>query len=306
MSTIEVLNPGLLSTIQDDGRFGLAYLGISAGGAADSLSFRVANRIVGNDENAPAIEMTLVGAELRFNEGGTIALAGAEISSAQLPMFEPVQLPAGFVLESGPLRNGARTYLAVRGGIAVPNVLGSASTNLAAGFGGFQGRSLRRGDILDVGTNTASPCSANALALRELVIKPNVIRVTTGPQHEMFSAETLASFYASEYAVTEQSNRLGLRLAGLPVSLTDPSELLTEGVSLGAIQVPPNGQPIILFVDQHTTGGYPKLANVIAADIHCIGQLCPRETVRFTEVSIAEAIDALRQQESALKEAFRQ
>ena len=304
MSTIEVLNPGLLSTVQDLGRFGLAHLGISAGGAADSLSFRIANRVVGNDENAPAIEMTLVGAELRFNQGGTIALAGAEISSAQLPMLEPVQVPPGFVLECGPLRNGARTYLGIHDGIAVPNVLGSASTNLA-GFGGFHGRGLRRGDILDVGTNAASPCCANALALRDVLVKRNVIRVTSGPQRASFSPGTLATFYASEYTVTEQSNRLGLRLSGPQVKPDMPCELLTEGVSLGAIQVPPNGQPIILFVDQHTTGGYPKLANVIAADMHCIGQLCPRETVRFEGVSIEEAIDALRRQESARTEAFR-
>jgi antagonist of KipI len=304
-NAIEVLRAGALSTIQDLGRFGFAHLGISPAGAADALSFRIANRVVGNDENAPAIEMTLIGSTLRFIVPCTIALAGADISpESGVPMFEPVQVQPGFMLECGPLCKGARTYLAVSGGIAVPKVLGSASTHLAAELGGFQGRALQPGDILGIGSDGAPLRTANPARLRELVLSQKTIRVTKGAQAQLFREDDMVRFCSSEYVVTEQSNRLGLCLSGAGLQPSSQAELLTEGVSLGAIQIPPDGQPIILFVDQQTTGGYPKLANVIAADIHCIGQLRPRNTVRFKTVSIEEAISTLRENEFRLAEAF--
>ncbi len=300
---IEVLNPGLLTTIQDLGRFGLAHLGISAAGAADALSLRIANRIVGNDENAAAMEMTLVGAILRFRQSCTIALAGATVTSSVL-MLEAVRMEADSILECGPLRDGARTYLAIGGGIDVPKVLGSASTHLAAGFGGFQGRALKKGDVLEIGDEVRKPKFADAIKVRDLVRRRETVRVTRDPQHYLFEEYEIVRFCACEYAVTEQSNRLGLRLSGTAIEPKISGELLTEGVSLGAIQIPPSGQPIVLSVDQQTTGGYPKLANVIAADMHCIGQLRPRDTVRFEIVSMEEALDALQKQKNLLAEAF--
>ncbi len=301
---IEVLSPGPLSTIQDLGRFRFAHLGISPAGAADALSLQIANRILGNDDNAAAMEMTLVGATLRFRRSCTIALVGALVESSDVPTFEPVRVDDGFLLECGPLRDGARTYLAIAGGIDVPKVLGSASTHLAAGFGGFQGRALKKGDVLGVGSEARKSRAADTTALHELTRPRKTIRITRGPQHHLFTENELERFCASEYVVTEQSNRLGLRLSGAALKPILPGELLTEGVSLGAIQIPPNGQPIVLFVDQQTTGGYPKLANVIAADMHCIGQLRPRDTVRFELVSLEEAIQAFREQERAFSEAF--
>ncbi|MGE5112638.1 MAG: biotin-dependent carboxyltransferase family protein [Acidobacteriaceae bacterium] len=303
---IEILNPGLLTTVQDLGRSGWAHLGISPAGAADPMSARIANRLVGNDEGAAVLEMTLVGATLSFRAACTIALVGADISPAILPMFEPVQVKAGFILDCGPLSNGARTNLAVSGGLKVPEVLGSASTHLAASFGGFHGRALRRGDVIPIGTSKPPRDRGIPTCLRELVRRRNEIRVTRGPQHDIFGAEAWRQFCSSEYLVTERSNRLGLRLSGTAIIPASRTELLTEGVSLGAIQIPPDGQPIILFVDQQTTGGYPKIANVIAADMHCIGQLRPRDTVRFQTVSLEEAVAALREQEVSLAEAFRQ
>jgi antagonist of KipI len=300
---IEVISPGIQSTIQDLGRFGFAHLGISPAGAADPLSLRIANRLVGNEDNTAAIEMTLVGVSLRFRQACTIALTGAEIANP-VPMFEPVSVEAGFVLDCGPLRGGARTYLAVSGGIMVPKILGSASTHLAAGFGGLHGRALRRGDMLEAPKGGAAR-QAHSGGLREVSQPHRTIRISEGPQVQSFAQDALKRFCSTEYAVTEQSNRLGLRLAGPSVEPSAGGELLTEGVSLGAIQIPPNGQPIVLFVDQQTTGGYPKLANVIAADVHCIGQLRPRDTVRFQLVSIEEALQLLRQQEDRLAEAFR-
>jgi antagonist of KipI len=299
---LEVLNPGALSTIQDLGRFGYAHLGISPAGAADGLSFRIANRIVGNEENTPAIEMNLVGATLRFAAACTIAVTGAEI--AGVPMYEQLQIASGDSLECGPIRKGARTYLAIACGIKVPKVLGSASTHLAARFGGFQGRALKRGDILEISNGTPTSQVRNAARLREISQPSKEIRVVNSSNRELFHAEAFERLCSSEYVVLEQSNRLGIRLSGAAIPASSPTNLLTHGVTLGTIQIPPEGQPIILFVDQQTTGGYPVLANVIAADMHSVGQLLPRDHVRFKGVSIEGAITALREQERRLADAF--
>ena len=302
---IEVLSPGVLTTIQDLGRFGFAHLGISPAGAADALSLRIANRLVGNDENVAAFEMTLVGATLRFHQPCTIALAGAAIAGS-VPMLEAVRVDAGFLLEGGPLLQGARTYLAIAGGIDVPEALGSASTHLAARFGGFQGRALKKGDVLRIGSDVRAPGPLSRARLHHLLTPRTTVRVTRGPQHHFFGESGLECFQASKYVVTEQSNRLGLRLSGTALKPGVHGELLTEGVSLGAIQIPPDGQPIVLFVDQQTTGGYPKVANVIAADMHCIGQLSPRDTLSFEIISFEEAIEAFREQEAVVAEVFSQ
>ena len=179
--------------------------------------------------------------------------------------------------------------------------MGSASTDLRGGFGGFEGRRLRTDDVLDIGKSTgARPRRLRAEAFDDLR-RSGPIRVTRGAQHDWFSAEAWAKFLATPFEVSEQSDRAGLRLKGAPIELREPKQLLTDGIPLGAVQIPQDGQPIILFVDQQTTGGYPKIANVIAADMHRIGQLRPRDEVRFAEVSIADAIEALREQEQWLK-----
>jgi antagonist of KipI len=304
MNAIEVVSPGAFSTIQDLGRFGLAHLGISPAGAADALSLRIANRLVGNEDNAAGIEMTLTGATLRFRTTCTIALTGAGIGSNSVPTFEPVEMSAGSKLECGHLPDGARSYLAVAGGIQVPRLLGSSATLFAAGFGGLQGRSLQRGDILEIGNGVGSGSAVDPQRLRALAQPRTTIRISKGPHFDRFGADALAQFCAAAYRVTTQSNRMGLRLQGPAVRLSWTDELLTEGMSLGAIQILPSGQPIVLFVDQQTTGGYPLLANIISADLHSIGQLRPGDDVRFELVSIPEALEALREQERALAEAL--
>lgn len=304
MKVIEVVRPGLFSTVQDLGRFGLAHLGISPAGAADPLSLRIANRLVGNKDNVAGIEMTLTGAALRFRSTCTVALTGAGKGSDTIPAFEPVEMRAGSELECANPREGMRSYLAVAGGIRVPRRLGSAATLCAAGFGGFEGRRLQRGDILEVGPAANFRPAADPVRLRALVARRKTIRVSRGPHHQWFGADALAQFCSAMYRVTSQANRAGLRLQGETVRLSCRDELLTEGVALGAIQIPPSGQPIVLFVDQQTTGGYPVLANVISADLHCIGQLLPGDDIRFDVVSIPQALETLREQERALAEAF--
>jgi antagonist of KipI len=304
--TIRVVKPGLSTTVQDRGRFGYAHLGISPCGAADAVSLRIANLLAGNDEYAPALEMTLLGATLEFDERAWVAISGAtceaKVSSKTIEPNFPVEIPAGSILQCGSTTNGARCYLAVAGGIDVPVVMGSASTDIRGRFGGHEGRRLQAGDILRTGgLKQARSRRLRADAL-EGVLRGSTIRVTGGAQREWFSDDSYADFLANSYAVSEQSDRAGLRLKGNAISTRETRQLLTDGIPLGAIQVPQDGQPIILYVDQQTTGGYPKIANVIAADMHYVGQLRPRDEVRFTEVSIPEAIDALRAQERWMTE----
>ena len=306
--TIRVAKPGFFTTVQDLGRHGYAHLGISPAGAADSLSFRIANLLVGNEENAPALEMTLLGATLEFEKSAIIALSGAgcecKAGSVQAPFNNAFDIPAGTVLKCGSMTAGARCYLSVQGGFDIPLVMGSASTFVAGHFGGFQGRRLQAGDLLYV----REPRSMRVRSLRpnalEPLFAPRPLRVTKGSQQDWFEPEAFEKLFSSSYIVDEQSNRAGLRLKGEAVHPRETSELLTEGIPLGAIQVPRDGQPIILFVDQQTTGGYPKIANVIAADVHRVGQLRPRDEVGFAEVSIAEAVQAINEQERWLREAF--
>lgn len=301
MKTLRVLNPGMLTTVQDLGRLQYSHLGISAGGAADQLSLRIANRIVGNPDNAPGLEMTLVGGRFEFAESCTVAIAGAR-GSADTPFLKAIDLPAGAVLDCGILTGGSRSYLAIAGGINVPTVLGSSSTHLAAGFGGWHGRALRKGDVLSLGEGSVPTVREVSQRIHKLIGPRHEIRVTPGVQEDWFVEESVEDFYNAEYEVSDHSNRLGLRLIGTAVRQKHSQELLTEGVSLGAVQVPSDGQPIILFVDQQTTGGYPKIANVISADLHAVAQLRPRDRIRFNKVTLAEALDELRVVEQILTE----
>lgn len=289
MSAIRVLAPGFLTTIQDLGRFGHAHRGISASGAADPLALRAGNLLVGNAENAAALEMTLVGGEFEFETDAVIALTGSDFG-ADLPQWTPVQLAAGQKLKLGPTKSGARAYLCVRGGIDAPRTLGSASAHLLTGVGGGP---LRKGDTLRIGADAVrKPRRAAANPPQWDQRQVHTIRVTEGPQADWFKGE----LYQGTYTVAEECNRMGIRLRG-PAIPSAAGGMLTEGVAMGAIQVPPDGQPIVLFVEHQTTGGYPKPANVISADFWRLGQLRPRDEVRFECIGIEPALELLQQQE---------
>jgi antagonist of KipI len=288
VNAIHVVEPGLETTVQDLGRFGYAQLGVSASGAADALALRAANLLVGNAENAAALEMTVTGAVLAFDGEAVIAITGSDFG-VDLPLWSAIEIKAGTVVRFGATRSGARCYLAVRGGLAVPKVLGSASAHVASGVGG---RPLAKGDLLPIGgeairrarTSRLTPPSADG-----------PLRVTPGPQAECFSDD----LYNAPYRVAASSNRMGVRLRGAAIP-SPPGLMLTEGVALGAVQIPPEGQPIILFVEHQTTGGYPKPANVISADLWRVGQLVPHREVTFELVSLDSAIELLRRQEAWL------
>jgi antagonist of KipI len=305
MSAILVQAPGIFTTVQDLGREGFGTMGVSASGAADPISLRIGNRLVGNPEGAAALEMTLVGGAFRFERAAVIAVTGADfgpsLGGVAMPIWTPIEIRESETVRFGASRSGARAYLCVRGGIAVEPFLGSASTHVLSGLGGFEGRALRKGDRVELG-------AANSL-FRKIAVSPKaleslqphrVIRVTDGPQSDWFAESSWKTLCGNAFRISEQSNRMGIRLEGPPIPLDASREMLSEGVSLGAIQVPPSGQPIILFVEQQTTGGYPKVANVISADLHSLGQLRPRDEIRFERVEMSEARSLLIQQEALL------
>lgn len=293
MSAIQVQAPGLLTTVQDLGRDGFGPIGVSPSGAADAISLRLGNRLVGNVESTAGLEMTLLGGTFLFPQGAILALTGSDfgatLDGATVAPGTSFEVAPGQVLCLSSTRSGARSYLCVQGGIAVPPLLRSASTHLFSGLGGFDGRPIREGDLLHIGPanklfrkRTIGPCL-------EHLSPRKILRVTPGPQVDWFSESSLRLFYEATYRVAEQSNRMGLRLEGALVSPHGSRQMITEGVSLGAVQVPAGGSPIILFVDQQTTGGYPKIANLISADLHRVGQLRPRDEIRFEQVTFDAA-----------------
>ena len=305
MTEIHVEIPGLFTTIQDLGRPGYGTLGVSASGAADPIALRLGNRLVGNVENAAALEMTLLGGTFGFSDEIIVAITGSDfapmLDGIPVPLWSPFRVGRQQRLQIGSTRTGARSYLCVQGGVTVKPFLGSASTNTLSGLGGFEGRALRKSDVLMVGPQPSivRPKKLPSGVVEKLSYRKN-LRVTDGPQWDWFSKLSQEHFFASIYRVTEEANRMGLRLEGATITTNASQPMTTEGVSLGAIQVPPGGQPIILFVEQQTTGGYPKIANVISADIASVGQLRPREEIRFERVTMAEARRLLLEQERLL------
>ena len=305
MRRLEVQSPGLLTTVQDLGREGYGPLGVSPSGAADPVSLRLGNRLVGNPENSPALEMTLLGGAFIFPQAGIFALTGSDfgatLDSSPQPYWISAQAQPGQLLRIGPTQSGARCYLCVQGGISVEPFLGSASTHLLSGLGGHQGRALKRGDVLYLGEDSAPfrKRSVSSAALRRLT-PGKTLRVTPGPQSNSFAASARKQFHDSTYRIAEDSNRMGLRLEGPAIPQQSAGEMISEGVSLGAIQIAAGGQPIILFVEQQTTGGYAKIANVISADLHSLGQLRPRDEIRFELVDWDAARKLLLEQEALL------
>jgi antagonist of KipI len=303
--TIEVLQPGMFTTVQDLGREGFGVRGVSASGAADALALRIGNLLVGNLEGAAGLEMTLVGGTFLFSEDATAALAGSDFAAtldgAAVDVWSAIFVRAGATLRVGATLGWARCYLCVRGGIAVKSFLGSASTHVLSGLGGFAGRALRKGDVLQIGEKQRAVRSRRLSERGRALMAPRKsLRVTAGPQSEWFGEAGLKLFCENAYRVSEESNRMGLRVAGETTLAPPKREMISEGVALGAVQVPESGMPIILFVEQQTTGGYPKIANVISADFSSLGQLRPRDEVRFERVDFATARGLFVEQEKLL------
>jgi biotin-dependent carboxylase-like uncharacterized protein len=301
---IEVVAPGALTTVQDLGRFGFGRLGVSPGGAADTLALRVGNLLAGNAPGEAALEVTLLGPRLRFDSPALVAIAGADLAprldGRAVPMHAALAVPPGGELSFAGGARGLRAYVAVAGGLDVPPVLGSASTDLRGGFGGVEGRALVSGDRLAIGARHGRPRDLGENARQMLLERRTVLRVTPGAHAERFSPDAVKRLGKEVWVMRADSDRMGVRLAGPQLELRQPFEMLSEGVGPGAVQVPAGGLPILLGVDHPATGGYPQIAHVIAADLPSLAQLRPPTEVRFEWVDRETARDALRELEAGL------
>jgi antagonist of KipI len=317
--TLTVLKPGALSQLQDLGRYGYQRFGVVAGGAMDEWAHRVANALVGNDENEATVEITLTGPTLRFDAPARVAIGGADLSprvdgaggTHMLPHGRPVDIAAGSQLRFGARLAGARAYLAVAGGFDVPLLMGSRSTFVRGGYGGLEGRALRAGDVLQVrrpvvpappapvpiDENTASTRAALTMTVPpSAVIVPaplfaavQAIRIVAGRHWDAFTTQARRLLLQSEFRIGAQSDRMGYRLDGPVLDRVRPVELISEAVTFGTIQVPPDGKPIVLMADRQTAGGYPKIASVASVDLGVLAQMAAPETLRFSLVTLAEA-----------------
>lgn len=308
--SLKIIRSGLLTTLQDKGRFGYQKIGIITSGAMDVYSLRLANILVGNDENEAALEITLTGPTIEFTSDTLIAITGGDLSPVidgqKVPTLRPVAVKAGAILKFTACKTGCRAYLAVAGGYDVANVMGSKSTYLRAGLGGVHGRALKKGDLLNTNepNEYAQQMMFNLLARgahsfahakwyiskvhtsKENLRKP--IRVMAGLQYEAFSDKAKFDFTNTDFLITTQSDRMGYRLNGAKLETNKHLEMISEVASLGTIQVPPNGQPIILMADHQTTAGYPVIAQVAAVDVARIAQMRPGNKINFKMISNEE------------------
>ena len=298
MSTgLEVITPGLMTSVQDRGRFGFQALGISVSGALDPDGFDLANALAGNEAGTGALEIRMLGPTLEVTaESVTVALAGTgagiEVMSPERGMISAcrsVTFRKGQVFRIGAIGDSAVCYLAVHGGFDLPDVYGSQSTCMSAGFGGFHGRILEKGDCLPLRKAAAESVSQRILRRPPEPDSSPVIRVIAGPQDDYFSAAGIETFFGTGYTVSQAVNRMGMRLEGAAVAHEKGFNIASDGIVRGAIQVPGNGLPIILMADCQTTGGYPKIATVISTDMPKLGRMMPGADIRFEAVSVEEA-----------------
>ena len=319
-----VLRPGLLTTVQDSGRWGYQDLGVPVSGPMDHVAQRLANALVGNTRNAATLEATWLGPELRMEQETRVAVVGADLhvtlDGVDVPLGAAVRCRAGSVLRFGDRRSGARAYVAFDGGIAVPLVLGSRATHVRSGLGGIGGRALRAGDRVPLGdpekdcaARPADPAvvrpdagaaSSAVVAAADLQVRPAGgarLRVLPGPQTAYFAPAALEMLQGIRYTVSPQSDRMGYRLAGdAPMPYGTSGDMISEAALVGGVQFPPSGDPILLMADRPTSGGYPQLAVVITADLPLAGQLGPGDWIEFEACSRADAIAALFEMEGKL------
>ncbi|KYH28957.1 MULTISPECIES: biotin-dependent carboxyltransferase family protein [Clostridium] len=322
---IEIINPGLLTTVQDLGRYGFRKYGVIVSGAMDEVSHRIANLLVGNREEEAALEITLLGLEILIKEDTLIAICGGNLSPSinecKIPMWRPVYVRKGSILKFGKCVDGARAYIAFAGSFDIEKIMESKSTYLRGEIGGFEGRKLKKGDVIKLNKphseimnfiNILSKrVNSNGFAYPKWFINKSiyckysenpVVQVTKGGEINYFSEESIKSFFSEEFVITPQSDRMGYRLKGKMLTLKEPLEMISEAVSLGTVQVPPDGNPIILLADRQTTGGYPKLAEIISVDIPIIAQLKPGDNIKFQEVSLEYAQKLYIQREENIEE----
>ncbi|MBA4601850.1 5-oxoprolinase subunit C family protein [Thermoactinomyces mirandus] len=322
--SIKVIRAGMLTSIQDLGRYGMQKHGIIVSGAMDPFALRVGNLLVGNEEREAALEITMLGPTLQFLEDSLIAICGGNLSPKidghKIPGWRPILVKKGSILEFGAARSGCRAYLTLAGGFDIPQVMGSRSTYLRAGLGGFQGRALKKGDILNLRapselankmkdslskTTGVQLFSTSKWSVSNRLLsfyqKKTIIRVLPGNQFYRFTWDSRKKFFTRDFFITQQSDRMGYQLKGPQTRLSEPLELVSEAVSTGTVQIPPAGNPIILMADRQTTGGYPKIAQIINVDIPILAQIKPGEKIRFQMVTLEESQELYRTREVEIR-----
>lgn len=306
--TIEVLQPGFLTTVQDLGRYGYQSYGVPVSGAMDHFALRGGNALLGNDQGCAGLEMTVAGPTLGFLADVSIAVTGADMAPTtrgrRIPFWRPVSFRKGDVVSFGTCVDGVRCYLCVAGGVDVPEVLGSRSTYIKAAIGGLQGRALKQGDVISClpVADGAEPAAGGAdTSLVPMYGHELEIRVVLGPQHRAFTDEGVFTFLNSVYTVAAKSDRTGYRLDGPTIAHRAGADIVSDGSPLGAVQVPGDGKPIILLADRGTTGGYAKIATVVSADIGMLAQAGPGDAIAFKAVTLEEAEAARRDIEARLE-----
>ncbi|MEB3101783.1 biotin-dependent carboxyltransferase family protein [Ferviditalea candida] len=317
---INVLKPGIQTTVQDNGRIGFYEIGMPPSGAMDKYSFAMANLLVGNEENAAALEITYMGPELEFRTDTTIALTGGEIppkvNGEPIPMWETVAVKSGDRLSFDFVKTGARVYLAVAGGIDVPVILGSRSTYTLCGIGGYQGRALQANDVLEIANMHKRPIPPGTRIPAELIptfAKSHEIRVIMGLCSYRLTEESKRTFLSIDWTVTPEANRVGYRFKGERLSFvpreqpfgagSNPSNVVDLGYPIGSIQIPDGIEPISLLNDAVTGGGYATVATVISTDLNRMAQIKTNEKVRFVSVTLEEALQARRQTKADIAKA---
>ncbi len=296
--SIRIINGGMLTTVQDNGRIGYQQFGVPVSGAMDQQAAAIANILVGNEDNEAVLEVTMLGPRIEFQEANCIAVTGGDLTpqldGKSFPMNRAVAVQKGQVLSFAAPRSGCRAYIAFAGGLEIPQVMGSRSTYLKAKIGGLEGRKLDKEDIIAFRAPTAQlpNMEKRAVADAETFTKTDVtLRVVLGPQDDAFTEAGIKTFLGETYAVTVQSDRMGCRLDGPVIEHVKDGNIISDGISFGAIQVPSEGKPIIMVADRQTVGGYTKIATVISADFSKAAQIKAGDKIRFVQVGITEAQD---------------
>lgn len=298
---VTVIKPGIRTTVQDWGRSGYMGSGFSPSGVMDTRAFRIGNLLVDNPPNAPVLEFCLAGPTLRFTTNTFVAITGGDFSpkidGTPAPMYAAVFVQRGSVLSFGAPRTGMYGYLAIAGGsLDVPQVMGSRSTNLKCGIGGWKGRPLNTGDYLPFVTrgidflpNLGSHVLDGDDAFYGFADNQTTLRVVPGPQDDMFTQQGLETFFTEPFTTTTKCDRMGFRLDGPAIETISGSDIVSDGIAYGAVQIPSHGRPIIMLADRQTTGGYAKIGTVASVDVPKLVQCAPSRTIRFTRVSVQEA-----------------
>ncbi|MFA2692141.1 biotin-dependent carboxyltransferase family protein [Bacillus mycoides] len=316
---VEVLHAGMFTTVQDLGRFHYQQYGVPVGGAMDKGALRMINMLVGNEENEAGLEITIMGPKLLIKKTTFLAIGGADmeplLNGERIPLWRPILAEEGSMLCLGKAKSGCRAYVTFAGGINIDRTMGSKSTYIRAALGGIEGRMLKKGDYFQIGTGAEVASRFIQNLQEEKRIKKKwaicnnalpkykkhpILRVITDFEYDQFTEESIKSFFSKEYKVSNYADRMGYRLDGDVLNRVEEIEILSSPVTFGTIQVPNGGQPIILMADRQTTGGYPRIGNVISVDLPLLAQLKPGDYVTFEKITMEDAAQLYIKQETSM------